>query len=139
MAMTIEKTVAALQKRILAANFEPITVNMKCNGDAITITPCSSVSVITGFEQIEYYLVGSPSLPWLGGDNLETVAKQLNNYENMLAEKKTDEVKLADLREQLTNGSITSQDEWDARYEWYSDYHKDVYGFRPRDIKRPVF
>ena len=73
--MTIEKTVRELRRRIEAAGFREITLTMACNGDKVTVSPCySGYGTPASFDQVEYYLVYSPSLPWLGGaDGLRRV------------------------------------------------------------------
>lgn len=133
--MTIERTVQKLRKRIVAAQFQEITVRMACNGDEVTIKPCSVVEP-KSFDQVEYYLVFSPSLPWLGGDTLEKIAEQLNGYKKMLEGVEDDKKKLSDIKKQLEQGGI-GRDEWDDLYSFYSDYYKDIYGYRPRDVVRP--
>ena len=85
--MTIEKTARELRRRIKAAGFREITLTMACNGDKVTVSPCySGCGTPASFDQVEYYLIYSPSLPWLGGDTLESVAGQLNSYSKRLKE-----------------------------------------------------
>lgn len=70
----------------------------------------------------DYYLIYGP-LPWLGG-NFEQACEQLANIEKLIEENKSEEDKLAEYYEKY-HGT----DEFD--FSWYSDWHKDVYGFRP--------
>lgn len=94
--MTIEKTAKELRRRIEAAGLQDISLTMACNGDVVTIRPChSGCGAPARFEDVEYFLVFSPSLPWLGGSTIEDVAKQLNNYGKSLAEAGADKKKLA--------------------------------------------
>ena len=134
---TVEKTVEALKQRFVDSKMEPISVTMRCNGDVVHIIPCFDHTDIKTFDHIEYYLVESPSLPWLGGDDLKTVAKQLNAYRKHLAEKADDEEKLAKMRDRLQNPNGMDPDEFDELFQSYSDFYKDVYGHRPHDIQNP--
>lgn len=76
------------------------------------------------------------SLPWLGGSTIEDVAKQLNNYGKSLAEAGADKKKLAEIRTTLESGTL-GPDEWEDLFSFYSDFYKDVFGHRPRDVVRP--
>ena len=134
--MTIERTAQELRRRIIAAQFQEISVTMACNGDEVTIKRCGGVVEPKSFDQVEYYLVFAPSLPWLGGDTLEKIAEQLNGYKKMLEEAEDDKKKLLGIKKRLEQGGI-DRDEWDDLYSYYSDYHKDVYGYRPRDVVCP--
>lgn len=133
----VNKVIAALRKRFVNSNMLPITLNMKCNGDVVTVTPCSAVDPITTFDAVEYYLVDSPSLPWLGGDKLETVAKQLAEYELLLEQNAKDKDRLGGMAHWLMSDQAKSKDEWEDVYQTYSDFYKDVYGHRPTNVTRP--
>lgn len=85
---------------------------------------------------MEYYLVYSPSLPWLGGDTLEAVAGQLNSYSKRLKEAEAERERLAEIRNKLETEPMGC-DEWEELFSFYSDFYKDVYGHRPRDVVRP--
>jgi len=103
----------------------------------VTIRPChSGCGAPARFEDVEYFLVFSPSLPWLGGSTIEDVAKQLNNYGKSLAEAGADKKKLAEIRTTLESGTL-GPDEWEDLFSFYSDFYKDVFGHRPRDVVRP--
>lgn len=75
-----------LERRLQENNYKEISITMKCNGDTVTITPCARMGDVTSLSDAEYFLVISPSIPWLGGDTLEDVAKQIANYENTIAD-----------------------------------------------------
>lgn len=135
--MTIEKTARELRRRIEAAGFREITLTMACNGDKVTVSPCySGYGTPASFDQVEYYLVYSPSLPWLGGDTLEAVAGQLNSYSKRLKEAEAERERLAEIRNKLETEPMGC-DEWEELFSFYSDFYKDVYGHRPRDVVCP--
>ena len=137
--LTIERTANALRRRFEESGWRPITVDMKANGDRITIEPCADAPVITDESQITYYLVWSPSVTWMGEDTLEKVADSLNRYGELLAEQarleesvKRMKAKLEDPPAEMTLG------EWEMLYQAYSDFSKEVYGRRDRSVRRPA-
>lgn len=142
---TIERTANELRRRLIDNHFEPITITMKCNGDPVRITPCSNSSdAIASIDDIVYYLVESPSLPWLGSEKIETIAKELNEYQQLLGQKEDDKVRLDNIRKRLQLAHTVKLppeeiEKWEELFSFYSDYHKDVYGYRPRDIHRPAY
>lgn len=119
------KTENALRNRIAANNFDTIKLEMKCNGDVVRITPCSYVPTITSFEQVEWYLIDSPSINLAGSKNLSEVADTLDNYANLLNE--TDD-EIDELKQYIIN-SVKEGKEID--WGWVSDWHKDLFGHRP--------
>lgn len=142
--MTITTTTAAeLRTALEAIGYGDLGLTMACNGDTVVIQPCLAYlpkGTQPTFDNIEYYLVGSPSLPWLGGETLDKVADQLNHYAEMLAEKDKDLEQLASIRSRLQNNyNDMTVDEWEELFQTYSDYHKDVHGYRPRDVRRPWY
>ena len=44
--------------------------------------------------------------------------------------------KLAEIRTTLESGTL-GPDEWEDLFSFYSDFYKDVFGHRPRDVVRP--
>lgn len=122
----IERIAQELQRRIKANNFKQIAITMKCNGDVLIIRPCSMFADIESFDQIQYYAVESPSLPWLGSQDIMLIAKDLDNYENLIKERdrEIDNLK-AHIRE---HGYLDDEGYVDG---WVSDYYKDLFGRRP--------
>lgn len=128
MTYTTESIIAILS----ATGYQEVDVTV-CN-ETVTLLPCMSYDNKT----LEYILVYSPSLPWLGG-NPAQVADQLNSYGQLLEQKAADCNKLADLKARLQNPKNMTRDEWEDTFSYYSDWYKDVHGVRPRDIVRPAF
>lgn len=118
----------------LAANNWSDTEMTMSNGDVITISPCSYAPVANE-QNTEYYLVFSPSTPNLGGDTLEIIAEQLASYERHLQERAAEKAKLrAYFDRNIAAG------EYDAEtWSFYSDWHKDIYGYRPHGIVCGVY
>ena len=118
----VEMIKKELKKRIENANFKPLTITMKCNGDTIVITPCQGYADECNWDTVEYFLVDSQYLPWLGADALEKVADEIARYEELLKENFEDiEYLKAHIRK------YGEESDWG----FVSDYHKDLFGHRP--------
>lgn len=109
-----------LRRRIEEAGFEAITVTMKCNGDKVTITPCGYGA--KSFDDIEYYLLDSPTVNLCGRDTLAEVAEVLLGYADRIRE---DEEAVEGLKAHIRKYGYES--DWD----FVSDFHKDLFGHRP--------
>lgn len=118
-----DRVAQELCNRIVANKFKEITITMKCNGDKVTIIPCGYE--ITSFPDIEYFLVEC-RLPWAGHRTIEEVAQFLLNYETEIEENEKEKKALKKYYEEHKNEDRSS---W---FDFYSDWHKDVYGYRPR-------
>ena len=77
---------------------------MKKSGDNVSISPCSQKSNINKLEDVEYFLVASPTLPWLGGDTIETISEQIVNYDKYIAKHIDERKKLHDFYENHLSG-----------------------------------
>lgn len=122
-----------LKKRLINNNFKPIKITMKCNNDVLTITPCSQNGEIKNIEDVEYYLVHSSFLPWLGGDTLDEIATQILTYQQTLKSliKRRDELKKF-YQEKIEPHK--NDENWlcqSSDFQTYSDWHKELYGHRP--------
>ena len=109
-----------LRRLIAEAGFETITVTMKCNGDKVTITPCGYGA--KSFDDIEYYLLDSPTVNLCGRDTLAEVAEVLLGYADRIRE---DEEDIERLKAYIRDNGFGS--DWDS----VSDWHKDLFGHRP--------
>ena len=116
----VEMIQEELKRRIENAGFEAITIEMKVNGDLITITPCGYGKL--NWNNIEYFMMDSTKVNMYGWDKLEKVAETIANYEELL--KENDE-EIESLKEHIRKYGEDS--DWD----FVSDYHKDLFGHRP--------
>lgn len=114
------RTAQELKNRIIAANFQDIEVTMKCNGDTVIISPCCYGE--KSFENIEYFLLYSPSTYLCGSEDIEKVAETLRRYAKILDE---DKECVRSLKKYIREHGKDS--DWD----FVSDYHKDIFGHRP--------
>lgn len=94
------------------------------DGTLVWVTPCSSVE-ISSIEDCEYFLCEG-DLPYMGNSKLDKLVDSLNRHAELVAEAEAEKIKLRKFFERH------EQDGWDDdSWSWYSDWHKDVYGFRP--------
>lgn len=163
-----------LLKRLTASAFEPIELTMKC-GDKILITPCAWGNELNTLSDIEYFLVESERLPYMGQNSLIEVAAELCDYESLIAKQEDEKSRCRKFFEEHIKGHTSEQlnlgnklainfcqrqpeitreeyleemaDRTGKSYEmlsnamsfsddlsFYSDWHKDLYGFRPRSL-----
>ena len=114
----ITKIVNELAKR--TNNFtKPCTIKMKVDNQEIIITPCNYIGTP------EYFLVSS--FESTGFDTIEKVAEYINNYEK---HKSRHEKEISKITEYFNEEISKGKGDWD----WYSDWHKDVFGFRPHGM-----
>lgn len=109
-----------LRRLIAEAGFEAITVTMKCNGDKVTITPCGYGA--KSFDDIDFYLIDSPTVNLCGRGTLAEVAEVLLGYADRIRE---DEEAVEGLKAHIRKYGYES--DWD----FVSDFHKDLFGHRP--------
>lgn len=91
-----------------------------------TFVPCSYEDKIENENQCDYFLLYW-DLPWGGNNTLEKIVRDLNNHEKLVKETEDDKAKL---REYFEDHQQRGWD--DDSFGFYSDWHKDVFGFRPR-------
>lgn len=117
--LTNESVIKAFQ----ANNFKD-TVLTCPDGAEVVVSPCG-YGEITSVAQCEYFLVYG-DLPWMGAETLEALVKQLNRHAQDVQEAQREKDKLA---RYFRNHEASGWD--DDSWEWYSDWHKDLYGYRP--------
>lgn len=116
--MMYEKILSELIKRTENCTKE-CTITMKCDGQRITIHPCVS------FGCTEYFLVYG--FEQTGFNTIEEVASYIDHYNEHKNKQINEEQKIRKyFDEEISQG----KGDWD----WYSDWHKDVFGFRPHGM-----
>lgn len=124
----LDRAKSKLIKMLDEANWRKIELTMKPSGDKIEITPCGYGEI--NEKNVEYFLCYSPKLPWMGADNIDYLVKELLSYEDDVKEHDRNLIELAEYRKKMLNSN--SAEEFEERYSSYSDWHKDLYGYRPR-------
>ena len=95
------------------------TITLKCDGTEARIVP------MTNYGYGEYWLVYG--LLRDGFETLDELAHYIINYEN---EKKKHENEVAEITKYFNEKIANGEGDW----SWYSDWHKDVFGFRPHGM-----
>lgn len=124
---TIERTTKALNKKIeeaIANGTNEINLTIKATGDKVKITLCGMAD-IKSVNDIEFFLVEC-RFPWASSSKIEDIAKLLNNWQANIDEEDGEKQKLRKYYEE--NYGTEKFDDG-----WFSDWHKDVYGFRPHN------
>lgn len=122
---TIERTKAALIGKIneaISSGTTEINLVVKETGDPVTINLCSFGN-INSIDDIEYYLVDC-RFPWAGSSRIDDIANLLNNWTSKIEEENSEKKQIIDYY-----NKYYGTDKFDA--DWFSDWHKDVFGFRP--------
>ena len=77
-------------------------------------------------EDIEFYLVYCEGLPYLSDSKLDKIVQNLNNIIELRTQSYTQKINL------LKYFALHEENGWDDEsWGFYSDFHKDVYGYRP--------
>lgn len=101
--------------------------NFKIPGETITIVPCSN-SIIFDKSDIEYYIVYSSII--CSANSLECIAHQIVDIEDTTNKLTKEQTKIREFFNTYVDTDTPDYDSWD----FYCDWHKDVYGFRPRGL-----
>lgn len=102
------------------------TTFILADGTSAIVTPCYYGKGAPSLEDIEYFLVYCDELPYLSDDKLEKVAERFNNILKLRSEQDAEKI---ELRKYFDEHQSKGWD--DGSWSWYSDWHKDVYGYRP--------
>ena len=116
-----------LQERIikrleeLTNNFtEDTIITMKSDNTQMTIRPCNFTGVA------EYFLVYA-SFENTGFHNIEAVANYIIKYDE---NKQQHNKEVEAITDYFNTKILQGGGDWD----WYSDWHKDVFGYRPHGM-----
>ena len=93
------------------------------DGAKATVAPCGYE--IKSIKDCEYFLIYW-DMPWGGEEKVEKLVETLNNHAKLAEEQEKDKASLHQyFRDNEKYG--WTDDSW----SFYSDWHKDVYGYRP--------
>ena len=117
-------TTVEIMNTLKANNYKETSFTL-ADGSVAVITPCAYADITTETD-IEFYLVDCEGLPYLSDDRLEKVTENFNNILEL--RNKQDESKIQ-LRKFFASHEANG---WDSdSWGMYSDWHKDIYGYRP--------
>lgn len=128
--MLKDKILKELENRFQKNNWKPIQIQMKSTQETLLLTACSYCESITRLDDVEWILVEGSVCKYLGGLP-EEVADRLARYDELIKENENDKNKCRLYFEKYIKNKDTSTDEFQSHYEFYSDWHKDIFGFRP--------
>lgn len=131
-----EKIAAELVRRLAALDdcSKGVTITMKHDGRKLHVVPCSDATGVAqgklpadaALTQFDWLLVyGDGPANFMGGKPME-VCRQLADYED-LSGKYAAQVRECHAYFEEHRGAPTRTDD----YGWYSDWHKDLFGYRP--------
>ena len=129
----MNKVKAELIRRFEGNGFNELKLTMKCDGAVVVITPCTmGFEPMKKVEDVEWFLMSCTTMNTCGSEKLDDIAKILVNYEKELKENEEEIEKCRRYWEKHVKNSTD-------RYmdDFYSDWHKDLFGYRPR--RRDVF
>lgn len=116
-------TVETLTK-ILSDNGWKETAITCPDGAEIVVSPCA-YGEVKGIESVEYFLVYS-DVPWSGCETIDRLVEQINGHAQAVADLASER---EELRKYFEGGEADGWTQHD--WSWYSDWHKDLYGYRP--------
>lgn len=119
---TKESVISACEQ----ANFETFCVIMNDNSK-LYITPDTWYSKITTIDEIKFFNVSGP-MPWMDRDTIEELIQSFKTYDDDLKSYNEDRRKLQEYYQKHIRNKIATPEE----KGFYSDWHKDIYGYRPR-------
>ena len=95
------------------------------DGARAVVSPCY-YGKISRAEDCEYFLVYW-DIPWGGTDDFAALVDMLNNHAVFADEQQDGKRRLYDFFVKHQRDGWTADD-----FDWFSDWHKDVFGYRPR-------
>lgn len=96
------------------------------------IADIKAFAYMPNHEDCEWFFVEGTSDPWADNDSLAKLAKYFANYEAKMTRLAKEKDELKQYEAKLASIEDKSSDEYRDMYSYYSDWHKDLYGFRPR-------
>ena len=137
-ATPFEKTKEALIQKFEQAQWGSIELNLKKSGHCIEITPVAQIQPdIKNLSDVEWFLVNGSPLMFLGGSSLDHITNNLLTYDEKLIALENDKTELKKMFDDLVqtkaeNPEFKTYESND--YGVYSDWHKDLFGFRPNGL-----
>lgn len=120
-------TYAKMIKNTIACNGFARTVVTTPEGRKVSIKPCA-YGDIEAFEDAEFYLIDvyGTDVPFYGSNTIDEVIDTLVNVERIIADIESEREECREYFEEH------EADGWDSESaEFYSDWHKDLFGYRP--------
>lgn len=121
-----------LNRLFKEAHFAGITITMKSTGIKMALIPCAQTDHINDLSEVEWILVyGDQDANTFGG-TVEDTCKQLADYDTRHQKWIDETKKIQEYFDKYLKDSDRNDAEWQEHWGWYSDWHKDLFGYRPR-------
>lgn len=130
-----EMTLDYIKNAIKKNNFGATNFEDEDTGAIVVVEPCSYFEGITDFSQIDFYSMRCNMVDGMcGSSDIEKIAKTIQNIAGEIADSEKDKVELREYYEKYLTPEKRAENEevWQGHFDFYSDWHKDVYGYRPR-------
>lgn len=138
-----EKAIEYIKTKIMKNNFKITEFTFpKFNDLKVYVTPCSYDTVITDFSQVEYFLINCDIINFYGCDTVEKLAETLLNMEKTIKFDFEEKMKCKQFFEShiLPHKNDPNWKSYESDdFSYYSDWHKDLFGFRPRSLEPADF
>lgn len=129
-----DMTTEYIKEQIIKNHFNKTCFHDDETDITIILYPLASIAKITDFSQIEYFRLLCSEATMCGSSDIETAASHTRNIKRAIKENKDDTEQLREYYEKhLTpEKRKENESEWLSHMDFYSDWYKDVYGYRPR-------
>lgn len=131
----IEKATEYITRKFTENRFQETRFSVPVTDSTIWATPCAQCEdEISDVKDIEFILVSNnDGINVPGFDTVEAFAAFLADYPTNLDRELQNQKSCrswykVNIQDKLTRGETVSEDDW----QYYSDWHKDCFGFRPR-------
>ena len=131
----IEKSVEYITKKFTENRFQETRFFVPATNSTIWATPCAQCEdEISDVKDIEFILVSNnDGINVPGFDTVEAFAAFLADYppnlvRELQSQKSCRSWYKTNIQDKLTRSETVSEDDW----QYYSDWHKDCFGFRPQ-------
>ena len=124
--MTKEQIKIDLINKFNANGWNPIHINPKGKFHSILITPCFDTDEHNE-NTVCFFMVDDPCINGLSTNDIDHLAKEIETYDKLYYEDIKQREELNEFYNKNINRKPFNQDAWD----FYSDWHKDIYGYRP--------
>lgn len=131
---TLQKAVGYIKEKLRENNFDEYTFSHK-SGAHVSVCPCA-YGEIRKFEDVMFYTMRCDVLNLCGSEDLEYVARTLLTLEDLIEEDKKEKARFFKFwKENIRDGrGDRTEKEWMDLISLYSDWHKDLYGYRPKGL-----
>lgn len=119
--------VKKLKSLFTQSNWSKINYTLE-DDTVLTIEPCSYAPTVNA-DTVEFFMVSGTD--WAGecdANTIDQLAERIIKSKKIAADYEEDKQKFYDYYNKYIKDNGGTEEQW----EFYSDWHKDIYGYRPR-------